>query len=88
MSGPNDSKRRRAILLASAFLLVVVGVAITVGFLTSPEEEESTEHSTPSVATTSKAAKAICQPTSYKDTCLNSLKNSNSTDPKELIKTG
>nr|GMD43759.1 probable pectinesterase/pectinesterase inhibitor 58 [Ipomoea batatas] len=57
-------------------------VALAVGTQEASEDEEG-------VTTTSqKAIDSVCQPTTYKKTCVNSLSKSNagnSTDPKELI---
>ncbi|XVF38755.1 hypothetical protein REPUB_Repub20aG0129100 [Reevesia pubescens] len=40
------------------------------------------------VSTTTKAVKAICQPTDYKESCEKSLSSANTTEPKELIRIG
>ncbi|KAL3829354.1 hypothetical protein ACJIZ3_018156 [Penstemon smallii] len=39
-----------------------------------------------SISASTKAVKAICGPTDYKETCEESLSNTNTTDPKELIR--
>lgn len=82
------SKKVTIIGLSSIVLVaVVVAVAVT-EYTHSVQGAASGGNATNEVSTSNKAIKTICQPTDYKDACVESLSSSNSTDPKELIKTG
>ncbi|XP_010039612.2 probable pectinesterase/pectinesterase inhibitor 21 [Eucalyptus grandis] len=68
---------------------VVIGVAISVGSRSSGSSQSSA--GTGSGASTSmKSIQSICEPTDYRETCVKSLSaaGGNSTDPKDLIRTG
>ncbi|CAL9003326.1 unnamed protein product [Prunus brigantina] len=88
------SKRRIAIIVVSGFFLVSMVVALTVGagidkgFDLNPFSDKRGSSIDKSAST--KAIKAICQPTDYKQECLSSLTSAagNTTDPIQLIKIG
>ncbi|KAK1387530.1 Pectinesterase [Heracleum sosnowskyi] len=82
------SKKVTIIGLSSIVLVaVVVAVAVT-EYKHSVPGDASGGSATNEVSTSNKAIKTVCQSTDYKDACVQSLSSSNSTDPKELIKTG
>lgn len=82
------SKKVTVIGLSSIVLVaVVVAVAVT-EYKHSVHGPASGGNASNEVSTSNKAVKTVCQPTDYKDACIQSLSSSNSTDPKELIKTG
>ncbi|KAL3812940.1 hypothetical protein ACJIZ3_014208 [Penstemon smallii] len=66
---------------------MVIGVAVSV---TKKSDEGGaappSNGNTGSISASTKAVKAICSPTDYKETCEESLSKTNTTDPKELIK--
>ncbi|CAH9145084.1 unnamed protein product [Cuscuta epithymum] len=82
-----DNKKRKniAILGVCSIILVAMVVAITIG---SQETNEESENENGMVASR-KAIESICKPTTYKETCVQSLSASNtthsSTDPRVLI---
>ncbi|GMI72137.1 hypothetical protein like AT3G05610 [Hibiscus trionum] len=69
-----------ALVCLVAVVASVVAVVFAAGLHKSKGEEKTT--------TSSKAVQSVCQPTDYKETCEKSLASSNSSDPKELIRTG
>ncbi|OMO68731.1 Pectinesterase, catalytic [Corchorus capsularis] len=73
--------------VCSVFLVAMV-VALAVGVSRRNGGGGNGAANTGGLSTSTKAVKAICQPTDYKGTCEKSLSNANSTDPKELIKVG
>ncbi|XP_031384116.1 putative pectinesterase/pectinesterase inhibitor 28 [Punica granatum] len=81
------AKKRVAIIAISSIVLVAIGVAVTAG-VTRSHDNEKPESTGKDVSASMKAVDAICSPTDFKQTCINSLKGTNSTDPKELIKAG
>ncbi|KAK4744700.1 hypothetical protein SAY87_011012 [Trapa incisa] len=83
------SNNKVAVVAVSSIILVAIGVAVTVGIAKNQQggsdgDDSDAKNVTPSM----KAVEALCAPTDYKETCVNSLKGTNSTDPKELIKAG
>ncbi|KAF3456261.1 hypothetical protein FNV43_RR00911 [Rhamnella rubrinervis] len=84
----NQKKKKIAIMGASALILVAMVVAVAVGVNKGGSDDHHDSGSKPS--TSSKAVQTICQPTDYRETCESSLSSAagNTTDPKELIKTG
>ncbi|KAM7279688.1 hypothetical protein ACFE04_006822 [Oxalis oulophora] len=81
-------KKRIAIIGISSFLLVAMVLVVTVGFGLN-EKKEQEEEEPPQIASKMKAIKDICQPTDYKQACIesiNSTVDSNTTDPIILIK--
>ncbi|XVF66186.1 hypothetical protein PTKIN_Ptkin10aG0015100 [Pterospermum kingtungense] len=68
--------------ICSVFLVAMV-VAVAVGV-----NRNNGGGGSGGISTSTKAVQAICQPTDYKEACQQSLKNANSSDPKELIKVG
>ncbi|XP_022138459.1 putative pectinesterase/pectinesterase inhibitor 28 isoform X2 [Momordica charantia] len=85
MSSDDGGKKKIAIVSVSALVLVamVVAVAVTNSKSAAPDTASSGE-----ITTSTKAIKAICQPTDYKEICEESLTKEGvtSTDPKELVK--
>ncbi|XP_051128425.1 pectinesterase-like [Andrographis paniculata] len=73
-----DSTTKAAALGLASILLVamVVAVAVTV----------SKKSSDGDINSSTKSMHSICQPTDYKETCEKTLQNTNSSDPKELVK--
>ncbi|KAL4271970.1 hypothetical protein GQ457_13G024570 [Hibiscus cannabinus] len=67
----------------SSVILVAMVVALAVGFTRDRSERNEGE-----LEASKKAVKTICQPTDYQEACESSLAESNTTDPKELIKAG
>ncbi|KAL5782245.1 hypothetical protein ACOSP7_007274 [Xanthoceras sorbifolium] len=67
--------------------LVAAVAALTVG-LRSVGGGQKPKVESGEISTSSKAITALCQPTDYKETCINSLKSANTSDPKELIQLG
>ncbi|KAK4804080.1 hypothetical protein SAY86_004483 [Trapa natans] len=90
MSRDSDSseKKRTATIAVSTLVLVVVGCAATVGVTNYNQTSSSDDNH--QVTTSNKAVHAICQPTDYKDACVESLQGASSDeiDPKELVKVG
>ncbi|KAK4769519.1 hypothetical protein SAY86_027669 [Trapa natans] len=80
--------KRFAIIGVSFIILVAIGVAVTFGVVYKNPGDEENETRAGEGKSTMKTVEAICSPTEYKNTCLNSLKGANTTDPKELIKAG
>ncbi|KAL4308096.1 hypothetical protein GQ457_01G030340 [Hibiscus cannabinus] len=79
-----------AVIGVCSVILVAMVVAVAVGVTrnssnTSGGSEVGGGEET---ATSKKAVKSICQSTDYKQACEDSLASANTTDPKELIKTG
>lgn len=75
----DSSKKKIAIVTVCSLLLVAMVVAL---LYTSKNAGESDENE---VSASQKAITNLCQNTDYKETCFNTLKNSNSSDPKELL---
>ncbi|KAK8507128.1 hypothetical protein V6N13_069918 [Hibiscus sabdariffa] len=69
-----------ALVCLVAVVASVVAVVFAVGLHGTKDQGKTT--------TTSKAVQSVCQPTDFKETCVKSLEKSNSSDPKELIRTG
>ncbi|XP_019454125.1 PREDICTED: putative pectinesterase/pectinesterase inhibitor 28 [Lupinus angustifolius] len=92
MTGGNEGKKNRiAIISVSAFLLVAMVVAVTVGFNYSKdgfEDDGLEDNQRHHITSTAKAVKTLCAPTDYKQECEESLipAAGNTTDPKELVK--
>lgn len=88
--GDSDKKKRIATVVVSSFILVVIGTAVIVGIKNQETGGGAGGGSSSHVSTSNKAVEAMCQPTDYKDACVESLQAAgpNVTDPKELIKVG
>ncbi|KAA8548962.1 hypothetical protein F0562_000646 [Nyssa sinensis] len=82
--------KKAAILGVSSILLVAMVVAAVVvgNYRNTQGSGAGSPTGNGKVTATTKAIKAICQPTDYKETCEESLSSANSTDPKELVKVG
>ncbi|XP_021806187.1 putative pectinesterase/pectinesterase inhibitor 28 [Prunus avium] len=84
-----DAKKKKMIIIGVVVLLVVViAVGVTVAIMKSKAQKPAKPAAKP--AKSKKAIEAICQPTSYKETCQRSLEKvaGDTTDPKELVKAG
>ncbi|KAK9287926.1 hypothetical protein L1049_016371 [Liquidambar formosana] len=89
--GLNGRKKKKiAIIGVSSIVLVAMVVAVAVGVGHGQSTSSGNAADSGEVSTSMKAIKAICQPTDYKDACVQSLSSSagNITDPKELIRVG
>ena len=79
-----------AVISICSIVLVAMVVAVAVGVNRSRSGSGNGSGAPPTgeVSTSTKAIKAICQPTDYKETCEKSISTTNTTDPKELIRVG
>ncbi|KAL5803464.1 hypothetical protein ACOSQ3_031923 [Xanthoceras sorbifolium] len=70
-------------------LSLILVAAVLVGVRKGGDKKNS-KYESSQISMSSKVITAVCQPTDYKETCVNSLKSSagNTSDPKELIKVG
>ncbi|KAK4802192.1 hypothetical protein SAY86_000395 [Trapa natans] len=84
-----EDRKRFAVIGISFVVLLAIGALLTLGVVynNKPGDVE-TRSVTSDAMSTMKTVEAICSPTDYKTTCVNSLKGVNTTDPKELIKAG
>ncbi|TXG71688.1 hypothetical protein EZV62_000267 [Acer yangbiense] len=80
-------KKKIAMISVGCLFLVAVVAALAVG-LSGVGGGDNSKGESGKVSTSSKAIKALCQPTDYEETCVNSLKSANTSDPKELIGVG
>lgn len=78
-----DTKKKAAVAGLASILLVAAVVAVAVG--SSKGGTEDKDDNGGDVVTSTKAVEAICAPTSYKETCVESLANANTTDSKQLV---
>lgn len=86
---PSGSKKKKvAIIGLSSLLLVAMVVAVAVGVSHGHGGPAPSNGGSGEISTSTKAIQAICQPTDYKEACVESLSSAagNITDPKELIK--
>ncbi|EXB56090.1 Putative pectinesterase/pectinesterase inhibitor 28 [Morus notabilis] len=92
--GDDGEKRKRyAVIGISSVLLVAMVIAVTVGVSLNNGQSSpasSNKDGSHEVSASMKAIKSICQPTDYKEECINSLssESGNTTDPKKLIQAG
>ncbi|KAJ9175205.1 hypothetical protein P3X46_013782 [Hevea brasiliensis] len=70
------------VVVSGISLILVVGVVVAV------VNRIGGTHSSDDISPQMKAVTQICQPTNYKETCTKVLSSANTTDPKELIRTG
>ncbi|KAF8392671.1 hypothetical protein HHK36_023020 [Tetracentron sinense] len=87
----NDRKRKKrfAVIGVSSLILVAMVVAVAVGVKHGHHSSVQSGNGNSGELTSSmKAIEAICQPTDYREACVQSLSSAsgNTTDPKELIK--
>lgn len=90
MPGADGQKRKRvAIIGVSAFLLVGLVVAVTVGVTWQQKESSDNKDANKAVSNKAKAVKSLCAPTDYKKECEQTLEAEagDTTDPKQLIMT-
>ncbi|PIA43599.1 hypothetical protein AQUCO_01900179v1 [Aquilegia coerulea] len=95
--GSNKSRKRKiATIGISSLVLVAMVVAVAVG-VTRSKHSSSDDHGNSGgdheaggdVKASMKAIQTICQPTDYKQACIDSLSSAgNTTDPKQLIRVG
>ena len=93
MSNDDDGgKNKKAALIGvSSLFLVAMVVAVAVGVNRNDPDEISRISGgggTTEISTSVKAIKALCHPTDYQETCIESLSGVNTSDPRELIKVG
>ncbi|KAK6930200.1 Pectinesterase inhibitor domain [Dillenia turbinata] len=84
-------KKKIAILGVSSLLLVAMVVGVAIGLRGGNgwnDGSGSDGGSGNQISTSSKAVESVCQPTDYKDACVQSLSKAagNTSDPKEIIK--
>ncbi|KAK8623890.1 hypothetical protein V6N13_065252 [Hibiscus sabdariffa] len=80
-----------AVIGVCSVILVAMVVAVAVGVTRNSSNTSGGSEGAGSgeeTATSKKAVKSICQTTDYKQACEDSLASANTTDPKELIRTG
>ncbi|XP_043708708.1 probable pectinesterase/pectinesterase inhibitor 21 [Telopea speciosissima] len=88
--GDDGGKKKRVTIIAVSSLVLVamvVGVAVGVNnYSSSPNETPAAP--TTEISSSMKSIKAICEPTDFKENCVESLSSAagNTTDPKELVK--
>ncbi|KGN57132.1 pectinesterase [Cucumis sativus] len=91
MSDQGKNKKAALIGVSSLFLVAMV-VAVAVGVnRNSPNASGGGDSAaTAEISTSTKAVKALCQPTDYQETCEKALSEAgtNTSDPRELIKAG
>ncbi|ESQ49351.1 hypothetical protein EUTSA_v10020401mg [Eutrema salsugineum] len=80
----DDDKKKKCIIAGSVSSLLVIMV-VSVAVVTSKNSPNENE-----IRKNTKAVKAVCAPTDFKETCVNSLMNASpkSTEPLDLIKLG
>lgn len=85
-----QNKKRYAIIGVSSMLLVAMVVAVTVGVNLNQDEttDPATGNKSHEISSSVKLIKDICQPTDYKQECVESLKSAGTSDPKELVQAG
>ncbi|VFQ84968.1 unnamed protein product [Cuscuta campestris] len=79
----NKKKKNIIVLGVCSLILIAMVVAITIG-----SQEAGVEAEAEGLAASRKAIESVCQPTTYKKTCVESLSASNAThssDPRQLI---
>lgn len=92
-SDDNGNRKRLAVIGVSSFLLVAMVIAVTVGVSlnnSSSTPANGNKDGSHQISSSTKAIKAICQPTDYREECVKSLQSEagNTTDPKKLIQAG
>lgn len=88
--GSGGAKKKVAIAGLASVLLVAMVVAVAVSVHKGGGNDSSSGGSNNGggeISSSTKAVKAICAPTDYKETCEESLSSANSSDPRELIRT-
>ncbi|CAL0308551.1 unnamed protein product [Lupinus luteus] len=93
MPGADDDAKRNkrlAIIGVSTFLMVAMVIGVTVSISSSKDvlnEEDPKDNSKSHVSSTMKAVISLCQPTDYREECVDNLSKEagNTTDPRELI---
>lgn len=78
-------KKKLAIIGFSSIFLVAMVIAVIASVSSSSSDSGNAQKQ--EISSSMKAIQAICQPTDYKDACVNSLtsKAGNTTDPKDLV---
>lgn len=88
-SGDDGKKKKRiAVIGVSSLILVAMVVAVTVSVSHSYGSSTTSGNDSSQISSSMKAIKAICQPTDYRETCVESLSSvaGNTSDPKTLVK--
>lgn len=85
-----SKKKKMTMIGVSSLILVVMAVSVAVVVKNSRGNSNDSTGAAPSgeLSTSSKAVTALCQTTDYQETCVDSLKSANTTDPKELVRVG
>lgn len=89
MGFDNGNKKKKYIIAGIITALLVVMV-VAVAIITSKNGSSSKVLADVQIKTTTKAVQAVCAPTDFKETCVNSLMKAspNSTEPLDLVKLG
>ncbi|CAN1732388.1 Putative pectinesterase/pectinesterase inhibitor 28 [Linum perenne] len=88
--GKDDIKKKIAIVSVSSLLFVLTVVAVIIGFNEDPKGGEVGSGDNEAISTSSKFVEALCEPSSYKETCMKSLAKpaENTNDPKKIVQAG
>ncbi|CAN1129799.1 Probable pectinesterase/pectinesterase inhibitor 21 [Linum perenne] len=90
----DDSKKKKiAMTVVSSVLLIAMVVAVAVGVNSPPDEDDDYNNETSTttqISTSSKAATALCAPSTYKQTCEETISRTseNNTDPRKIVVAG
>lgn len=89
MEFDSENKKKKYIIAGVITALLVVMV-VAVAIITSKNGNSSKVIADLQIKTTTKAVQAVCAPTDFKETCVNSLMKAspNSTEPLDLVKLG
>ncbi|EPS59322.1 pectinesterase, partial [Genlisea aurea] len=68
--------------------ILVVAMVVAVAVTVTKKNAAGNESGAPATSTSNKAVQAVCSPTSYRETCEQTLAKANTSDPKELIRYG
>lgn len=90
MSDDGGKNKKAALIGVSSLFLVAMVVAVAVGVNRKDSDIAGGRGATAEISTSTKAIKALCQPTDYQETCETALSQAgtNTSDPRELIKAG
>ncbi|KAF5188519.1 Pectinesterase/pectinesterase inhibitor [Thalictrum thalictroides] len=87
MGDSGNRRKKIAIIGVSSLILVAMVVAVAVGVKHAEDEESNNHAKAGQIKSSLKAIKAICQPTDFKETCIESLQSvaGNTSNPSELV---
>ncbi|KAK9666112.1 hypothetical protein RND81_14G161200 [Saponaria officinalis] len=92
LNSAEKKKRRIAVLGVSSLMLIAMIAAVAIGIKDMGKKSHDTDHAGEDdhgdLSTSTKSVQSLCQTTDYRQTCLKSLSHTNTSDPKELIKSG